>query len=275
MKLKYKSHFVHGFSETNIPFNKFEFSEFKYGNTFNARNMAIEMFKYYKSNFRNNYLNKDIVIYSSPYDKIPTSSLFLTHYFCELLKNDLVNNNVFLDKIDRINTYAEDYGLMSAKERLALISNDTYSLSKKPNKDAILIFIDDISITGTHQIVIEKLIENLDIKNDIVFLYYAKLIDNTNPKIESHLNSFKIKSGDDLVNLMRSSCFQFTTRTIKFILALNDNDLSTFINSFHNTNIYLLDELIKLALSNKYEKIDCYKKNLNQLINIQKKIVNA
>jgi hypothetical protein len=275
MKLKHKSHFVHGFSEVTIPFNKEAFSEFKYGNTRNAKNMAQEMFEYFKSNFINSYQNKDIFIYSSPYDKIPTSSLFLTINFCELLKNDLINKNVFLEKIDRINTYAEDYGLLSAKERLALISNDTYSFNKKPNKDAILIFIDDISITGTHQIVIEKLIENLEIKNDIVFFYYAKLIDNTNPKIESHLNSFKIKSYVDLINLMHSSSFQFTTRTIKFILALNNSDFLTFINSFHNTKLDLLDELIKLALSNKYEKIDCYKNNLNQLINLQKKTVYA
>ena len=273
MKLKYKSHFVHGFSEVTIPFDKEAFSEFKYGKITNAKNMAQEMFEYFKSNFRNTCQNKDIIIYSSPYDKIPTSSLFLTQYFYELLKNEFNKNNIFLDKIDRINTYAEDYGLMTAKERLALISNDTYSLNKKPNNDSLLIFIDDISITGTHQIVIENLIENLEIKNDIVFLYYAKLIDKTNPKIESYLNSYKIKSVDDLVNLIKSSSFQFTTRTIKFILSLNNSDFLTFINSFHNTEFDLLGELIKLALSNKYEKMDCYKDNLNQLINLQKRTV--
>ena len=79
----------------------------------------------------------------------------------------------------------------------------------------------------------------------------------------------------NLVNLIKSSSFQFTTRTIKFILSLNNTDFLTFINSFHNTEFDLLDELIKLALSNKYEKMDCYKSNLNQLINLQKRTVYA
>jgi hypothetical protein len=161
---------------------------------------------------------------------------------------------------------------MSASERLSLISNDTYSLNKKPNKNALLIFIDDISITGTHQVVIESLIDNCSIKNDIVFFYYAKLIDNTNPQIESYLNNFKINSFDDLINLMNLSSFKFTTRAIKFLLALNSNDFLIFINNFHNNN--LLDELLNLALSNKYENIDCYKSNLNQLIDF-KKILHA
>ena len=272
MKLKYNSYFVHGFSKNNIPFDKEGFSEFKYGNTNISKSMAIELFEYFKCKFRDNELPKDIIIYSSPYDKIPTSSLFLSRYFYELLDNDLINHNISLKKIDRINTYAEDYGLMTAKERLALITNDTYSLIENPNKNALLIFIDDISITGTHQIVIENLIENLNIKNNIVFLYYAKLLDRSNPKIESYLNSFKIKSCDDLIYLMSLSCFKFTTRAIKFILSLNCKDISVFINSFNNTNLYLLDELIKLALSNKYHEIECYKSNLNQLIYLQKDI---
>jgi hypothetical protein len=269
MKLNYKSHFVHGFSETNIPFNKELFSEFKYGNICNAKIMANEMFNYFKSTLLNNYNNNDIIIYSSPYDKIPTSSLFLTKYLCELLSIEFPKINIKLDKIDRINTYAEDYGLLSAQERFNLISNDTYSLNKNPSNNALLIFIDDISITGTHQIVIENLVKTLEFKNKILFFYYAKLIDNSNPKIESYLNNYKIKSGDDLYNLMTTPCFEFTTRSIKYVLSLNNNDFLNFIKNFNHNNIEKLSELINLAISNKYEQIASYKENLDKLIELQ------
>jgi hypothetical protein len=271
MKLKYKKYFVHGFDENNISFNKEVFSEFKYGNTCNALDMAQEMFNYFKTKVIIDNPKNDIVLYSSPYDKIPTSSLFLTKYLFELLKNEFPNINFKLDKIDRINTYSADYGLMSAQERFDLIANDTYSFNEKPNKNALLIFIDDISITGTHQIVIEKLIENLNIKNDIVFFYYAKLTDGSNPKIESQLNSSKIKSGEDLINLMKSNCFQFTTRTIKYILNFNNLEFKSFVKMLQDNNLDLIDDLIKLAKSNKYDEIDTYKENLKDLINLQKK----
>jgi len=75
----------------------------------------------------------------------------------------------------RCQTYTEDYGALSAEERFNLIKNDTYKLITVPAKDDLCIFIDDISITGTHQRVVEDLLDSSGIETNSFFLYFAKL----------------------------------------------------------------------------------------------------
>jgi hypothetical protein len=265
MELKFNSHFVHSFSEISVPFNKESFSEFKYGNTQIAKNMAIELVHFFKKNLLNEKVKKKYIIYSSPYSQIPTASLFLTQYFIEILKNENPELNLNIDKIERKNTYSQDYGLMNAAQRFQLIAKDTYSLNHLPDKDAILIFIDDVSITGTHQRVIEKLISKYSIENEVTFLYYAKLLNDSDPKFESQLNNFKIKKWDDLAKLMLSSVFKFNTRTIKYLLSLDNEEFYLMINVLQKNKPQLISNLLVLAESNNYYKIEAYKNNFMEL----------
>jgi hypothetical protein len=272
MELKFNSHFVHSFSEISAPFNMESFSEFKYGNTHIAKNMAIELVNFFKINLFNKNSNNRYIIYSSPYSQIPTASLFLTQYFIEVLLSEFPKLDLNLEKIERNNTYSQDYGLMSADQRFQLISKDTYSLNHLPNKDAVLIFIDDVSITGTHQRVIENLIFENSIQNEIVFLYYAKLINNSDPKFESQLNNFKIKKWDDLAKLMLSSVFKFNTRTIKYLLSLDNEEFYLMINVLQKNKPQLISNLLVLAESNNYDKIEAYKNNFMELKKIFKQL---
>ena len=272
MELKYNSNFVHSFTKISVPFNKESFSEFKYGNIYIAKKMAFELVNFFKINLLNKTINKQIIIYSSPYSKIPNASFFLTQYFTEILLSEYPELDLNLEKIERNNTYSQDYGLMSAAQRFELISKDTYSLNNLPNKDAVLIFIDDVSITGTHQKVIENLISDNSIENEVVFLYYAKLIDNSDPKFESHLNNFKIKKYDDLAKLMLSSVFKFNTRAIKYLLSLKKEEFNFIINVLHKNKPQLMNNLFLLAESNNYDKIDAYKNNMIELTKILKQL---
>jgi hypothetical protein len=265
MELKFNSHFVHSFSEISAPFNMESFSEFKYGNTQIAKNMAIELVHFFKKNLLNEKVKKKYIIYSSPYSQIPTASLFLTQYFIEILLSEFPKLDLNLEKIERNNTYSQDYGLMSADQRFQLISKDTYSLNHLPDKDAILIFIDDVSITGTHQRVIEKLIFENSIQNEIIFLYFAKLKNNSDPKFESQLNNFKIKKWDDLAKLMLSSVFKFNTRTIKYLLSLENEEFYLMFNVLQKNKPQLISNLLVLAESNNYDKIEAYKNNFMEL----------
>ena len=78
---------------------------------------------------------------------------------------------------------------MIAEERFNLIKNDTYELLNIPAVEDICIFIDDISITGTHQRVVEKLLKDNFIETKSLFLYYAKLSNSAIcPSFENHLN---------------------------------------------------------------------------------------
>ena len=267
MELKYHSHFVHSFTEINIPFDKESFSEFKYGNVDIAKKMAREMASFFIARILPKYLEKPFIIYSSPYSKIPTASLFLTQYVIDILLNEYPDRVFTLEKIERKNTYSQDYGLMSAEQRFELISKDTYSLNTCPSKDAILIFIDDVSITGTHQRVIEELIDRNSINNEVAFLYYAKLVDNSDPKLESQINNCKIKKWEDLAKLMISDVFKFNTRAIKYLLSLNKKEFNLMMNYFLVSMPDLLTNLLVLAEANNYPDIEAYRGNIEELRN--------
>ena len=73
--------------------------------------------------------------------------------------NFLKDKKIELRKINRTTTYSVDYGELSAKERLKLISNDIFKINENFNGDEILIFIDDIKITGSHEFVIKRMLK--------------------------------------------------------------------------------------------------------------------
>ena len=135
----------------DTPWGKMTYLEYKERIEFNEEQI-IELFEYFISN-HSSWLNgkKDtIVIYSSPYSNIPTSSYFLSKAFYDLLENYLKEkpNNLFKlkwGKINRCQTYTEDYGSLNANQRYQLIKNDTYVFAQKPSENDSLLFIDDPS----------------------------------------------------------------------------------------------------------------------------------
>jgi hypothetical protein len=256
------------FNENNIPFDKNMFSEFKYGNCYYAELMANELASFFEKKF-SILKTKKIIIFSSPYYYIKTSSWYLTNHLFYILKNKY-NFSIEFDKINRLNTYPDDYGLMSKEERYQLISKDTYDFEKKPIEDGFLLFVDDVSITGTHQLIVENLIYQNNYQNDFMFLYYAKLNGDGNPKIESYLNNFKIQNYYDLIDLISKDYFNFTTRAIKYILLLGSNDFLDFCKSINQIKPLFLKEVYLLSIKNKYNSIKSFSENLNSL----KKIIS-
>lgn len=257
-----------------LPFSVEDYSKFKYGNTeiANAFGRELAFYFFYCDYFSNLIKNNcHIIVYSSPYSYIPTASLFLTNSFIKELRELLLRNGysdikVRFGKINRCNTYSEDYGSMSASERLNLISKDTYELYDLPLNRELCIFIDDISITGTHQFVVEKLCDTHAIDNDCIFLYYAKL-HNTQipPTFENILNFSYVNSIDKLADVILSDNFQLTTRTAKRILQFDDIDFVDFIRKISITKPSFAGELYHSALENKYHLVDAYIKNLDKL----------
>lgn len=111
------------------------------------------------------------------------------------------------------------------------------------------------------------MLESNSLQNEVIFLYYALLDDPTiSPTIENQLNYSKIKTIADIVGIVNSDGFSFTTRLIKFVLSSNRVDMLYFLNHFSDEKGKLiLLELYVLAISNKYDSIDLYKLNLNSI----------
>jgi hypothetical protein len=170
-------------------------------------------------------------------------------------------------KIKRCQTYTEDYGALNAEERFNLIKSDTYEFVDIPSSKDICIFIDDISITGTHQRVVEKLMQDCDIKTNSIFLYYAKLCNpDVCPSIENYLNYAFTSDVVKLLDVILSDFYKITTRTTKYILSLKTKDLEYLIDEIKQRGKYsILHELVKMSEANQYNNIEIYKLNLKTL----------
>lgn len=258
----------------SIPFSSEEYSKFKFGSIAIANKFGEDLFEYFKAFHFDKLVcdYKKIIVYSSPYMQIPTSSYYLTHTFYKAFKQYLAAKKIEtvkleFGKIERCQTYTEDYGALTAEQRFNLIKNDTYKLITIPSKNDLSIFIDDISITGTHQKVVEHLLDSNRIETNSFFLYFAKL-SNTDvcPSFENHLNYSFIDEFSKLIELITSDDYCITTRTTKYILSQKKENLTDLINFFiREEKFEIWSELITMSYANEYNNIELYKKNLFEL----------
>jgi FMN phosphatase YigB (HAD superfamily) len=279
--LIYPRYSVHSIKDPiSYSFSPEAYSRFKFGDFQVAENFSFELFNYFIQSgfFRSDRFPEKIVVYSSPYSQIPTASYFLAFGFFKLLKDHIDASgasgiHLRFGKIDRCQTYTEDYGAMDASERFNLIKNDTYKFSQEPEEDECCIFIDDISITGSHQLVVENMLVKNRCLNQSIFLYFAKLDELTIPaSIENVLNFSFVDSIEKLLELVTFDSFRFTTRMIKYVLNASENDFNLFFETLMERNKKdFLFNFYDLALSNDYHKIEAYQKNWGILEVMKKK----
>jgi hypothetical protein len=213
---------------------------------------------------------KQLVILPSPYFAIPTASYAMAGAFKKTINRFLAANRLPVAeeaKIHRYKTYSLDYGELDADSRLNLILNDKYHLDSQFLRGKCLIFIDDIKITGSHELVIRNLLKQFSLEEEIAyFLYFAQLDGkNIHPRIENDLNYSFVKSVHDLNSIINSGNFKVNTRIVKYILNAEFADFETFITK--QTTLFC-EQLTDLAISNGYHEMEEYKKNFLQLLTI-------
>jgi hypothetical protein len=250
-----------------IPFLPEEYSRFKFGSKSIARKFGRDLAsKFWKRCIRDSKPSEQIVVYSSPYNFIPTATGIMKDYFIRYLNEYLIDNDmnsVEEGKIHRNTTYREDYGQMNAEERLRMIGNDKFYIDAKFAEGKILVFIDDIKITGSHEVMVEKMCTEYAIQNKCYFLYFASLNDPSIPAtFENDLNYAQVKTLLDVNWIIRNDEFIPNTRVVKFILNSDPKLCAPFLQYQSDK---FLDNLWHLAIGNEYHKIPEYRDNLNLL----------
>ena len=265
MQQTYSLHKIHG--ADNFGFNPTKYSKFKYGND----SIAKEFGNALAEGFIENYLSKNpiieqIVVIPSPYAFIPTATFGMKNYFVFRLNRWLAENNLPVvqeTKVTRSITYKEDYGELDEAQRLNLIGNDTFQIDREFLKDKVLIFLDDIRITGSHERMITKMLKEYHLENETHLLYFAELINrNIHPNIENFLNYYHVKSIFDLDDIIKNRSFSINTRIVKFILSSEPNLFQIFIQNHSDS---FLELLYNMAVGNSYHTIEAYQENLNLL----------
>jgi hypothetical protein len=254
-------------SNTHFGFSATDYSRFKFGDDVPAAKFGRAL--------ANGFINEIVaytpqavqfVVISSPYSYIPTATFAMKNHFVAQLNRWLADNEwpvVQEAKVHRTVTYKEDYGALDAEQRLKLISNDSFHIDAGFLQGKVLLFLDDIKITGSHERMITKMINTFSLINEVHMLYFAELVNNAiHPNIENYLNYHEVKSVFDLDRIINSGNFCINTRIVKYILNSDPSDFGLFI--CYQTNEFI-NHLYDMALGNGYHTIQAYSQNLNHL----------
>jgi hypothetical protein len=248
-------------------FSPEEYSRFKFGDGHIAKKYGTQLANAFISAQRETLsTDRQIVVISSPYAFIPTATFAMKDHFVFQLNRWLFEQHmptVQETKVHRNITYKEDYGELNAEQRIRLIGNDGFHIDKDFLTDKTLIFLDDIKITGSHEKMILKMVDEYGLTNNIFMLYFAELANKEiHPQIENYLNYASVKSIFDLEKIISSGNFTINTRIVKYIL---NTEFSAFNIFIQNQSEEFINLLFNMALGNNYHKIEAYSKNLNHI----------
>ncbi len=271
----YSLHKIH--SEKKFSFCPDDYSRFKFGDETIAKKFGEALADGFIKEHLLHQSVPQLVIVSSPYSFIPTATFAMKTYFVFKLNRWLAAHHLLVvqeTKVHRTITYKEDYGELSAEERIHLIGNDSFHIDKAFLKGKTIVFLDDIRITGSHEKMIMKMANEYQLTNDIYLLYFAELANkDIHPNIENFLNYHCVKSIFDLESIIQSDHFFINTRIVKYILNYEFDAYCIFIQ---NQSQEFINLLYDMALGNGYHTIEAYEKNLNfiktYLFNTQKQV---
>lgn len=250
-------------NEESFGFSPDDYSKFKHGSKNIARKFGYTLADKFILRFSSLLLSNQCMVIPSAYSHIQTASCLMESFFVDRLNLFLFQNDhapVGQAKIYRTVTYREDYGEMSADERFNLIKGDKFHIDKSILGDKVLLFLDDIKITGTHERIIVKMLDDFNIQNDCYMLYLADLKNpDINPRIENYLNQYFVKNLHNLDQIIKNDSFIFNTRVVKYILNSPHNECIHFLS---NQSVEFIRDLFFLAIGNSYGQFDDYRRNL-------------
>jgi hypothetical protein len=228
----YSLHKIH--SSTSFGFSAADYSRFKFGDNAVAAHYGRALANgFIEEVLIPQKINGQIVVISSPYSFIPTATFAMKNYFVFQLNRWLAENQLPVvqeTKVHRTITYKEDYGALDAAQRMSLISNDSFHIDADFLKGKVLVFLDDIKITGSHERMISKMIGAYGLTNEAHMLYFAELANLAiHPNIENYLNYHEVKTIFDLDKIINSGHFCTNTRIVKYILNYTHKEFCIFM----------------------------------------------
>lgn len=238
------------------------YSKFKHGSKTHARHFGKIV-----SEVCDFKPNSSLIVYSAPHNNIHTASNAFKDYLLSFCSKQFMEKNISIKqgKINREYSYDDDYGMMSKEEREKAISSDLFHIDKDFIKENdVLVFIDDIKITGSHEKRICEMLLREGIKNETIFIYIAEYLGN-NPQIEHQLNHKKVNNLRDINDIIRNEEFIFNTRVVKFILK---QDIENFVNFISYQSKTFQETLFSLSILNDYHRNEKYRINFEILKNI-------
>jgi hypothetical protein len=221
------------------PFSAAWYSRYKYGSVTATEAFAEALGTAFANRHPELARTPRLLMTSSPYSYVPTAAASLARRLRPVLNAARAQYGlppVPLVQVDRIGTSAGDYGTLSAQARDRRMAASTLSFRRfQPGqvRDAQLLIVDDVRVTGAHQRCLMLASDGLPLDGR-TFVYIASFAspasDCFDPTQEDALNHAAIRTLDDLAEIVADNDFAWNVRVCKFVLnSANRGDLPRFL----------------------------------------------
>lgn len=224
--------YLHGFGDLDTAgFDVCEYSRMKFGSDLVARKFGRAMADGFFAEHRSLLASQQCVVIPSPSTTVPVAATFLGHHFRNRL-NELMDAEglgvVEWTMIHRNMAYNHNYACLGKEERKAILANDARFIANSYVVGKHLLFVDDVTITGTHEEEIVHFMWREQLANEHTFVAFAKY-HGSDPSIESRLNHTFVKDAADLVQLSHEPGFRLTTRAVRLFLDISPDEFQRLL----------------------------------------------
>lgn len=248
----------------DAPFDVREYSRLKFGSDRVAKDfgyqMADEFFVFNHDILR----TMPCVVIPAPSTTVPVAATLLSIHFMNRLNALLAREDampVEWTMVHRNMTYNNNYADLPKEERQKLLAADTIYFNKDFVRGKFLIFIDDCTITGTHEEKISSVLRAEGLDNDHSFVCFAKY-EGDDPSIEMRLNHVEIKTAVDLVALAREIGHKVTTRSLRLLLEHPEDEFEALLDAAPAS---FIEDSYHAAIVKGYNRHGPYAANFNHL----------
>jgi hypothetical protein len=258
----HESFALHHFGDEGFGFQPREYSMLKFGSVEIAKEFGKRLADAFFMKHMAVLLANRVVVIPSPYNHVPNAATIMTKYFVNRLNEQLVHENgspVEYDTIHRKVSYINDYGFLNKEKREALINNDDFYMNIEFLEGKLLIFVDDVNITGTHERKLIDIMKQRGIKNDAFFVYYGKY-GGLNAAIESRINFAGIRNVHEYVDFIVSNEAHIIIRPMKMLLGSDPDTLEEELERLTPEHIY---DIYHACLAEGYFRLPAYQKTFD------------
>lgn len=258
---------AHQFEENEMPFRPADYSYLKFGSDVVAKKFGYELADGIYSSLADMFhTDKRVVVLPSPYNCVPNAAMVMCGHFIDRL-NHLVTmdggQTVEFSYIRRKLNFTVDYGFLSHKERMELLTRDEMYVNSSFVQGKTVLFLDDVRITGTNEHCMKSVIDKFGMNHeDCAFVYFAALAGESSPEIEARLNLNAVNTLAEYRDLMDTPNHHIIVRPIKFILGRSEEEFETFI---HSCDADKLRKIYHGAISEGYHMAENFAANFMRL----------